>query len=392
MGGKAIITVVRQRGQSGAISMKYSTKDGTAKSPSDYAHVEGTLEFKHGESSKEIEVEVVNDAQYEKDEHFRIEIFEIEGGATFDATTDGMEDRCICKINIISDDDMKGMVDRLAGMINFDRHGAQLGAASYGQQIKEALSVNGGEEDEEGGKPGAGAWAGHILTLPFKLVFATTPPASMCGGWLCFTIALIYIGIVVVFIGDFAALMGCNMGLKDAITAITFVALGTSLPDAFASKAAAVGDPYADAAIGNVTGSNSVNVFLGLGLPWLLAAAFWSSCPGLGAPVTPEKIAAGDYGSCQDHVTTWYGKYIVAELLPADHPLGFVVIAGDLGFSVIIFTVCAITCLVTLMLRRKMYGAELGGPKGPKNLTAVFFVLLWFTYVICSAGKTLKWF
>ena len=56
------------------------------------------------------------------------------------------------------------------------------------------------------------------------------------------------------------------------ITAITFVALGTSLPDTFASKTAAIQEKYADNAVGNVTGSNSVNVFLGLGLPWLIAA------------------------------------------------------------------------------------------------------------------------
>jgi solute carrier family 8 (sodium/calcium exchanger) len=50
--------------------------------------------------------------------------------------------------------------------------------------------------------------------------------------------------------------------------------MGTSLPDTFASKAAAAGEKYADLAIGNVTGSNSVNVFLGLGLPWLIAAIY----------------------------------------------------------------------------------------------------------------------
>ena len=61
------------------------------------------------------------------------------------------------------------------------------------------------------------------------------------------------------------------------MTAITFVALGTSLPDLFASKQAATGDKYADNSIGNVTGSNSVNVFLGLGLPWLFASAYWTS-------------------------------------------------------------------------------------------------------------------
>lgn len=79
------------------------------------------------------------------------------------------------------------------------------------------------------------------------------------------------------FIGDLASIFGCLVGLKDTVTAITFVALGTSLPDLFASRTAAVQEKFADNAIGNVTGSNSVNVFLGLGLPWLLAAFYWSS-------------------------------------------------------------------------------------------------------------------
>ena len=60
------------------------------------------------------------------------------------------------------------------------------------------------------------------------------------------------------------------------VTAITFVALGTSLPDTFASKAAAVNEKSADNAIGNVTGSNSVNVFLGLGVPWVIASIYWA--------------------------------------------------------------------------------------------------------------------
>jgi len=33
--------------------------------------------------------------------------------------------------------------------------------------------------------------------------------------------------------------MGCVIGLKPGVTAITFVAIGTSLPDTFASKTAA---------------------------------------------------------------------------------------------------------------------------------------------------------
>lgn len=53
--------------------------------------------------------------------------------------------------------------------------------------------------------------------------------------------------------------------------------MGTSLPDTFASMTAARNADYADAAIGNITGSNSVNVFLGLGLPWAIACTYWNN-------------------------------------------------------------------------------------------------------------------
>ena len=55
---------------------------------------------------------------------------------------------------------------------------------------------------------------------------------------------------------------------------LPLVALGTSLPDTFASKVAAINEDSADAAIGNITGSNSVNVFLGLGIPWVVACIY----------------------------------------------------------------------------------------------------------------------
>ncbi len=78
---------------------------------------------------------------------------------------------------------------------------------------------------------------------------------------------------------------GCLIGLKDSVTAITFVALGTSLPDLFASKQSATQEKTADNSIGNVTGSNSVNVFLGLGLPWVIASIYWTAKVRIYAPV-----------------------------------------------------------------------------------------------------------
>lgn len=44
--------------------------------------------------------------------------------------------------------------------------------------------------------------------------------------------------------------------------------------DTFASKVAAIQDKYADASVGNVTGSNAVNVFLGIGVAWTIAAVY----------------------------------------------------------------------------------------------------------------------
>ena len=170
--------------------------------------------------------------------------------------------------------------------------------------------------------------------------------------------------------------------MPDAITAITFVALGTSLPDTFASRSAALADATADAAVGNVTGSNAVNVFLGLGLPWMIGALYWSR-----KGATPE----------------WAARYPdQAALYPQG---GFVVPAGDLGYSVTVFCVCAVLCLGTLTLRRSVLGGELGGPSWAaardrsqgggvaqallqKRVVAAFFFFLWGVYIVASIVKS----
>jgi solute carrier family 8 (sodium/calcium exchanger) len=92
------------------------------------------------------------------------------------------------------------------------------------------------------------------------------------------------------------------------------------LPDTFASMTAARNSESADDAIGNVTGSNSVNVFLGLGLPWVIATATWSRNQD-----NERVIAAG-------------GTYVVP--------------SGELGFSVFMFLVVACICFVILIIRR----------------------------------------
>ena len=52
------------------------------------------------------------------------------------------------------------------------------------------------------------------------------------------------------------------IGLKKSVAGITIIALGTSLPDTFASRTAALHDEGADAAIGNVTGKAEMDGFV----------------------------------------------------------------------------------------------------------------------------------
>lgn len=65
----------------------------------------------------------------------------------------------------------------------------------------------------------------------------------------------------------------------------------------------------------------------------------------------------------------------------------FIVQAGSLGFSVLMFAVVAVLAIGTLMLRRnlKIFGmAELGGPTIPRFGTALLLLLLWVVYISLS--------
>ena len=116
-------------------------------------------------------------------------------------------------------------------------------------------------------QPGLSEALVHFATMFWKILFAFIPPTSWGKGWPAFSVALMFIGGVTAIVAEVATVLGCTVGLKEAVTAITLVAVGTSLPDAKSSK-------YADSAIGNVTGSNSVNVFVGLGVPWIISSVY----------------------------------------------------------------------------------------------------------------------
>jgi len=278
------------------------------------------------------------------------------GGAKFDETDDGGKDSAICTIEIGPNEADKKLLDTVGGLLAVNKDKWSLGYRNYKAQFAAAFEI----EDDAGGLD----VFLHYITLPWKLLFACIPPTDMSDGWLCFFVALAGIGAVTVIVGDLAAFFGCTIGMSDSTTAITFVALGTSLPDLFASKGAAQEQEYADASIGNVTGSNSVNVFLGLGLPWMAAAWYWDN---------------------NGQTDEW--KKRNPEYIDQYPDGGFIVRSGDLGYSVAVFCACALTTIAILLVRRAAVGGELGGPAGCKWLSFVLMILLWLIYIGASIMK-----
>lgn len=70
----------------------------------------------------------------------------------------------------------------------------------------------------------------HFLTVFWKVLFACVPPTEYCHGWACFVVSILIIGMLTAIIGDLASHFGCTIGLKDSVTAVVFVAFGTSVP------------------------------------------------------------------------------------------------------------------------------------------------------------------
>ncbi|MED6271504.1 Sodium/calcium exchanger 2, partial [Characodon lateralis] len=107
-----------------------------------------------------------------------------------------------------------------------------IGTHSWKEQFIEAVTVGAGD-DEEGQEQRRPSWFDyfmHILCIFWKLLFAFVPPTEYWNGWACFIVSISVIGALTALIGDLASHFGCTVGLRDTVTAVVFVALGTSLP------------------------------------------------------------------------------------------------------------------------------------------------------------------
>ncbi|XP_015240832.1 PREDICTED: sodium/calcium exchanger 3-like isoform X2 [Cyprinodon variegatus] len=361
------VKVLRTSGARGTVIVPYRTVEGLAKGGGeDFEDTYGELEFKNDETCKFVHVKIIDDEEYEKNKNFFLELAEprmVDMSLQKDVperklTSDEEEAKRIAemgkpvlgehpRLEVIIEEsyEFKSTVDKLIKKTNL---ALVVGTNSWREQFMEAITVSADEDEEDTGEerlPSCFDYVMHFLTVFWKVLFACVPPTDYLNGWACFIVSIAIIGLLTAVIGDLASHFGCTIGLKDSVTAVVFVALGTSVPDTFASKVSAVQDTYADASIGNVTGSNAVNVFLGIGMAWSVAAIYW-------------------------HMK---GKPFVVE-------------AGSLAFSVTLFTIFAFLAISVLLYRRRAHiGGELGGPRRHRLATSAFFFGLWFLYILFSS-------
>nr|XP_057927359.1 sodium/calcium exchanger 1-like isoform X11 [Doryrhamphus excisus] len=358
------VKVVRTSGARGVVALPYRTVEGSAKGGGvDFEDTHGVLEFDNNEMCKTLCINIVDDEQYEKNKNFFLELGQplllemSERKGRGDVETKQEEERRIAlmgrpklgelvKLEVVIEEsyEFKNSVDKV---MKKTRLAVLVGTTSWREQFMDAITVSAGDDDDDDDKklPSSVDYVIHFLTVFWKLLFVLVPPTDYWNGWACFVVSIMVIGLLTAIIGDLASHFGCTVGLKDSVTAVVFVALGTSVPDTFASKVAACQDQYADASIGNVTGSNAVNVFLGIGVAWSIAAVY-------------------HYSKNQE----------------------FRVDPGTLAFSVTLFTIFAFICIAVLLYRRRPgIGGELGGPQIPKMVTTSLFFSLWLMYIVLSS-------
>uniref|UniRef100_A0A8D1R4X2 Sodium/calcium exchanger membrane region domain-containing protein n=1 Tax=Sus scrofa TaxID=9823 RepID=A0A8D1R4X2_PIG len=138
------------------------------------------------------------------------------------------------KLEVIIEEsyEFKSTVDKLIKKTNL---ALVVGTNSWREQFIEAITVSAGEDDDddecgEEKLPSCFDYVMHFLTVFWKVLFAFVPPTEYWNGWACFIVSILMIGILTAFIGDLASHFGCTIGLKDSVTAVVFVALGTSVP------------------------------------------------------------------------------------------------------------------------------------------------------------------
>ncbi|KAJ0183863.1 hypothetical protein K1T71_000286 [Dendrolimus kikuchii] len=121
-----------------------------------------------------------------------------------------------------------------------------------------------------------------MITWPISLILWLTIPDCRRHHNLyplTFIICIIWIGGVSYLVAWIITILGDSLNLPDSITGLTILAAGTSLPEAV-SSVLVTKQGHGTMGISNSIGSNTFDILLCLGLPWLVKSIFYPSKAG----------------------------------------------------------------------------------------------------------------
>ncbi|XP_053684760.1 sodium/potassium/calcium exchanger 5-like [Sabethes cyaneus] len=123
-----------------------------------------------------------------------------------------------------------------------------------------------------------------IITWPIYLLFVFTIPnceKPRFKNWfpLTFIMCIVWIGSLSYVVAWMITIIGDTLKIPDSVMGITFLAAGTSVPEAVSSVIVAK-QGHGSMGISNSIGSNTFDILLCLGLPWFIKAAFSPIQPG----------------------------------------------------------------------------------------------------------------
>ncbi|CAH1958916.1 unnamed protein product [Acanthoscelides obtectus] len=123
-----------------------------------------------------------------------------------------------------------------------------------------------------------------IVTWPIHVVFLLTIPdceKARFKKWfpLTFIMCIVWIGSLSYAVAWMITIIGDTLKIPDSVMGITFLAAGTSVPEAVSSVIVAK-QGHGSMGISNSIGSNTFDILLCLGLPWFIKATFMPTITG----------------------------------------------------------------------------------------------------------------
>lgn len=144
------------------------------------------------------------------------------------------------------------------------------------------------------------------------LLWATIPDCRKTPSlrFLTFFVCIGWIGCMSYVVAYMITVIGDTMNIPDTVMGLTFLAAGTSIPEAV-SSVIVTNQGHGSMGISNSIGSNTFDILLCLGLPWFIKSAFFPTTPG--NHFIPLKSNSMAYSSTS-LLSTLFGLYLAFHL------------------------------------------------------------------------------